>query len=112
MKKFVEAKNAGLISFGIVTNTSTNLATVNLLNQTGCSIPMSLSVYKMFVNQGESNWLSTPATFGSTGIINAAASTIYEVNLPSCMAQIDFWYGLAPTTLLDSNPYGASSSSC
>ena len=24
------------------------------------------------------------------------------------MAQIDFWYGLAPTTLHDSNPYGTT----
>jgi hypothetical protein len=100
-EKFVEAKNAGLISFGIVTDTNTNLATVNLSNQTGCSIPMSLSSYSMF-----DTTLSHQVLFDNTGIINATSSTVYTVNIPSCMAQIDFWYDLAPTTLLDSNPYG------
>jgi len=103
--KFIEARNAGLISFDIAT--STDSAYVNFSNQTGCTAPMSLSSYKMFVNPGESNWLSTQQLFDSTGIISATSSTFYEVSLPTCKVQIDFWYGLAPTTLLDSNPYGA-----
>ncbi len=104
--KFIEAKNAGLINFSIAVNANLDSAVVNFLNQTGCSVPMSLSAYKVFVNPGEQNWLSTQQLFDNTGIINATSLTIYKVNLPNCKAQIDLWYGLAPTTLLDSNPYG------
>ena len=100
-EKFLEAKDAGLIDFSI--NPSTNSATAVISNETGCTIPMSLSSYKVFDPLPK---LSTQQLFDRTDLVSATSSTTFEVSLPDCMAQIDLWYGLAPTTLLDSNPYG------
>jgi uncharacterized repeat protein (TIGR01451 family) len=94
------AYNSGLISFTLATNTSNTFATFSLVNNTNCKLPVSLSSYKMF-----DQTLSTQEFFHGTGLVYVKGSGKLEVKLPSCMAQIDAWYGLHPETLLDSNPY-------
>jgi uncharacterized repeat protein (TIGR01451 family) len=94
------AYSSGLISFTLATNTSNTFATFTLVNNTKCKLPVSLSSYKMF-----DQTLSTQEFFHGTGLVYVREEGTLEVKLPSCMAQIDAWYGLYPETLLDSNPY-------
>ena len=99
--KFWTAQGNGLISFSSIIRDETNhTATVHISNQTDCEIPMSLISYKMF-----DGMLSHQVLFDSTGLVNATSSTDYKVSIPSCASQVDFYYGLGPSTLLDSNPY-------
>jgi uncharacterized repeat protein (TIGR01451 family) len=97
--EFVQAQTDGLINFSLSTST-TGIATAHITNTTGCTFPVSLSSYRMF-----DQVLSHQVFFSGTGPINATSTTDMQVSLPSCMAQIDLWFGLAPQTLLDSNPY-------
>lgn len=103
-QEFVAARDAGQITMsGIAVNSSALTATFNIQNSTGCAAPISMASYKMFDRQ-----LSTQQLFSQTGPFNLAAnsSKTMTVNLPSCMAQIDAFYGTAPAHLSDGNPYG------
>lgn len=91
----------GKISFQLQVNEDQTIAGFLLENQTNCTLPISLSSYKMY-----DTVLSHQKFFDGTNLIQATSSTLITVGLPTCMAQIDAWYGLHPQTLLDSNPYG------
>ncbi|MDB5238734.1 MAG: hypothetical protein JWO00_69 [Candidatus Parcubacteria bacterium] len=82
-------------------------ASITITNTSNCSAPITLSSYKMFVMPNGTNWLSTQVLVDSTPAAGIAASSTQTltVTLPSCKAQVDLWYGVAPTTLLNSNPY-------
>lgn len=95
------AFNDGKILFELSTSSDNKTATFNLINKTNCKFPVSLSSYKMF-----DGVLSHQEFFDGTGLVKAEESVSISVKLPECMAQIDAWYGLHPTHLLDSNPYG------
>jgi large repetitive protein len=95
----------GSISFGSV-SLSTSTASFTLTNHTSCTAPISLSSYKMFVAPNGPQWLSTQQLFNLASSSVAASSTqTLTVTLPSCKAQVDAWYGTAPTNLLDTDPY-------
>jgi uncharacterized repeat protein (TIGR01451 family) len=95
------AYNDGKILFELSTSTNNTTATFKLLNKTNCKFPVSLSSYKMF-----DGVLSHQEFYAGTGLVYSEEYSEISVDLPSCMAQIDAWYGLHPTQLLDSNPYG------
>jgi uncharacterized repeat protein (TIGR01451 family) len=97
--EFKRALDAGVITLHDIT-TSGNTATFHITNNTGCSAPISLSSYKMY-----DNVLSHQKLFDREGPVNLKTGSL-SVSIPSCRTQIDAWYGSAPTTLLDSNPYG------
>ncbi len=97
--EFVAAVGNGSVSSHVYIDSA---AHITITNNTDCAAPVSLSVYKMY-NQR----LSTQRYFSGTGLIHVPAhiTQTLTTNLPSCMAQIDAWYGTAPTGLLDSNLY-------
>lgn len=100
--EFQNVRALGLVTYTLSVDTTTHLATAVVSNTSGCTIPMSLSVYKMY-----DQVLSHQEFFDGTGLVSVPAHSTLTANMPTCMAQIDFWYGLAPTTLLDTNPYNA-----
>jgi|GEM_PF-4751899 len=109
-QEFLRAKENGLISFNLQTlSPSDTTATFTLTNNTGCTAPISLSSYRVFdpSEQGTttSYFLSRQVLFDNTDLIQATSSVSLTVNLPTCMAQVDAWYGRSPGRLLDSNPY-------
>jgi hypothetical protein len=99
--QFVTARSNGLITYDLSVSTETGLATVHITNTSGCIVPVSLSVYKMF-----DQVLSHQEFFDGTEGVNVSGETTLTADLPTCMAQIDFWYGTAPHELLDDNSYG------
>ncbi len=108
-QEFDQAKTSGAIVFSwhsISINDGQTQGTFTITNTTGCIMPVSLSSYKMYVEPGSPGWLSTQVLFDKEVSENANASVAITVDLPTaCRAQIDAWYGVAPTELLDSNPY-------
>ncbi len=103
LEEFRNGVNRGLISISIDAASYSYQTTATIRNNTGCTAPVSLSSYKMFDSS-----LSTQKLFDRTALTTVGANSSLTLNahLPDCKAQIDFWYGLAPTQLLDSNPYG------
>ena len=100
-----DLQNGSITDTGVVVGTST--ASVTITNRTQCSAPVNLSSYQVFVQPTNSGWLSTQQLIDVASSSLAASSTqTYTVPVDSCMTQVDAWYGSAPTTLLDSNPYG------
>jgi len=100
--EFVHARTVGRVTYALATDVVTNKATVEVQNTTGCTIPMSLSVYKMF----DGSHLSTQEYFSGTPEILATSTTTFSTKIPTCLAQVDFWYGTAPTVLVDNYNYG------
>lgn len=98
--QFVLARNAGLIHYSISTSTGITAKAI-IENNTNCTFPTSLSTYRMF-----DLVLSHQQLLDTTNLVNATGTTILEVDLSNCMTQVDLWYGLAPTTLIE-NPYNA-----
>ncbi len=102
MTEFIVARNAGKIAYTQELNAPTGATqfTWTITNETGCILPISLSVYKMYDHEK----LSTQVWFDEANS-NAATSTItLTVDLPSCQAQIDGWFGAdAPNVLQDDN---------
>ena len=90
--------NVGL--FGIGINQDKTLAYVKVVNKTHCSAQVSLGAYKMF----DLTNLSTQKLFDTTHLvtIQPQSSQMLTVKLPSCAAQIDAFYGDAPSSLVDS----------
>jgi|GEM_PF-5328423 len=97
--EFSRAMNEGKITLHEI-SISGSTATFRVDNTTGCTAPLSLSSYKMF-----DGVLSHQELFDKTGPTQIGSGSL-NVDLPNCKAQIDAWFGSAPTTLLDSNPYG------
>ena len=98
--EFVQARNAGLVNISLSASSTTSTAIAHITNTTGCTFPISLASYRVF-----DQVLSHQVYFSGTGLIDATSTTQVQVHLPSCMAQIDLYFGLSPQTLLDSNPY-------
>lgn len=99
---FMTEVNDGTITYNIVVDGTSKKVTATIKNTTGCEYaPVSISVYKMFDKK-----LSTQKLFSTAqGTLNENGQLVLTADLPPCMAQIDLWYGAAPQTLLDSNPY-------
>lgn len=100
--EFKKAREDGLITLKVRVREGWELADLEVKNETGCTAPLSLSSYKMFDTVN----FDTQEFFDGTGLVSATSSSFMTVKLPPCMAQVDAWYGLHPTTLLNSNPYG------
>ncbi|MDR3581679.1 MAG: isopeptide-forming domain-containing fimbrial protein [Candidatus Pacebacteria bacterium] len=103
--QFEAAVTSGAIDWNsIVLGTST--ASFKITNHTSCTAPISLASWKMSVAQNGPHWLSTQQRFdvASTSLMASSTQTL-TVNLPSCRTQVDAYYGQAPASLLDSNPY-------
>jgi len=105
--EFLGAWQSGTIIAGsILIDTGTNTASFTLTNNTNCTAPISLSTYKMFVPAENPYWLSTQQLFDvSSYSVSPNSTQTFIVRLPQCRTQTDSWYGQAPTSLLDSNPY-------
>ncbi len=108
--EFHDATNNGLINFSLQTlDASSTTATFTITNNTGCTAPISLSSYRVFDPSQKgtttSFFLSRQVLFDHTDLVHASSSVTLTVDLPSCMAQVDAWYGRGPGRLMDSNPY-------
>lgn len=99
---FMSLVNAGTITYNTVVNGTSKKATATIKNGSECAYtPISISVYKMFDTK-----LSTQQLFSTAqGTLGKNGELTISADLPPCMAQIDLWYGTAPQTLLDSDPY-------
>lgn len=100
-EEFVVARDKGLVSYTLETSVENSQAVVHIKNDTDCTIPMSLSVYKMF----DGDKLSTQKYFSGVDEIQATSSTVMVASIPDCLAQVDFWYGQAPKELEDNRDY-------
>lgn len=103
---FHNALSNGSITAGPIVISGDGLsASFTLTNNTSCDAPVSLSAYKTFVSLYAQNWLSTQELFDTTALtpVTASSTQTLNVNLPTCNAQIDSWYGLADTSLQDSD---------
>lgn len=101
--EYTNALEMGRVDYhlGTTSASSTNV-TVSIINNSGCQIPVSFSSYRVF-----DRILSHQVLFDQTGLVVAptGSTTTLTVNLDNCLTQYDAWYGLAPTTLIDSAPY-------
>ena len=103
-----DLKNGRIVAGSIATNvTSTGgTATFTLVNKTNCGALISLASYEVFESSTAPTFLSTQQLFDTTSTTVGASSTMtLTVGLPTCEAQVDAYYGAAPSTLLDSNPF-------
>lgn len=102
---FMSLINAGTITYDTVINGASKKAVATIKNNSECEYtPISISVYKMYDQK-----LSTQQFFSSAhGTLSKNGELTLSADLPPCMAQIDLWYGTAPQTLLDSDPYWTS----
>ena len=100
--------NGQIVVSSITPNAANGTASFVLTNNTQCTAPVSLSSYKVFVSPPNTGWLATQQLFNvtSSSAVAPNSTQTFTVNTASCMTQVDAWYGQAPTTLLDSNPYG------
>jgi hypothetical protein len=94
---FSEFKNFqadGLVSNRAQINVGGTSASVSLFNHTSCNMPVSLVSWKMYSNNAASQ-----IKFDTDGkTIPANSSVTLNVDLPDCMAQIDAYYGSAPSS--------------
>ena len=103
--QFEAAVASGTISWNPV-STGTSTASFTIKNGTACSAPISLASYEVFESSTSPHFLSTQQLFGiASTTLGASSTATLTVNLPVCMAQVDAFYGSAPTNLLDTNPY-------
>lgn len=102
---FISQINGGRITYETVVDGTSKKATATIKNTSECEYtPVSISVYKMFDQK-----LSTQQFFSTAqGTLSKNGELVLSADLPPCMAQIDLWYGTAPRTLLDSDPYWTS----
>lgn len=100
--QFRRALNLGLITYSLSPiNSSSKSATFTLQNRTGCLAEVSLASYKMY---DVLPTLSTQVLFDRV-VVNVTSSASLTVRLSKCNTQVDAFFGVAPTELLDSNPY-------
>lgn len=86
---------------------STNIVTATIVNNTECSVPLSLASYKMFGPFDPAHLSEQEFFDGSQTITVAASSTAtLSVKLPLCMTQYDIWYGDVQRVLVDNHVYG------
>ncbi len=84
-----------------------NRISISVTNNTLCSVGISLGSYKMFGPYSLSTQSQQEFYDGTqTANISAGGSQNLAVNLPSCAAQYDIWYGDVMRTLVDNQPYG------
>jgi uncharacterized repeat protein (TIGR01451 family) len=102
-----DLSNGQIVVSSIIPNVGSSTASFVLTNKTHCTAPISLSSYKVLVTPDLSGWLSTQQLFDVTSSLAVAPSSTqtFTVKTANCMTQVDAWYGQAPATLLDSNPY-------
>ncbi|MDD5623798.1 MAG: hypothetical protein PHI23_03760, partial [Candidatus Peribacteraceae bacterium] len=101
LDEFIAAKNQGAITTTVTADQVANTVTATVTNRTGCTAPMSFSAYKMF----DTTHLSTQVYYSGTPVRNISASETFVIAIPDCKVQADLWYGEAPQSLLDSDPY-------
>lgn len=91
---------SGQIVIHLSTNATTGKASATVTNNTNCILPVSLISYQMFDTS-----LGDQQYFDGGTIVNIAPCTTQTVtvNLPSCMAQIDLYYGAGPHVLYNDN---------
>ena len=80
---------------------------IHIANTTGCTAPLVLASYKVFITPGQPGWLDTQEFIEASPVtnINATGNTDISVAVAACMTQIDLWYQQAPQHLEDSDPY-------
>lgn len=82
----------------IIFNQNNTTGFTSITNNTDCSFPASLAVYKMFNPPPN---LDTQVLFSQSGTktVTAHATTNFQVQIPTCAYQIDLFYGDTPTVL-------------
>lgn len=102
---FIAQISGGSITYNTSIDGTSKKATAIIKNASECEYtPVSISVYKMYDQK-----LSTQQLFSTAkGTLSKNGELALSADLPPCMAQIDLWYGDAPQTLLDSDPYWTS----
>lgn len=102
---FISQISAGAITYDTIINGANKKVTATIKSNSECEYtPISISVYKMYDQK-----LSTQQFFSSAhGTLSKNGELTLSADLPPCMAQIDLWYGTAPQTLSDSDPYWTS----
>lgn len=87
------AQSEMLIDYDISINGSTAVGTVS--NKTECSFPVELVSWKMY-----DQVLGNQVKHSSSGVQYAQPNSVTNINvaLPSCMAQVDLYYGDAPNS--------------
>lgn len=98
---FLDAINSGSIRTSITIDSNNKKAEAVVHNDTECAPLMSLASYSMFDKK-----LSTQKFVeADEENIKAGGKKTLAVSLPSCMAQIDLYYGQAPRSLSDHENY-------
>ncbi len=88
----------GVISSRVDVNGGQAQGIVN--NNTGCSMPVTLAVYKIY-----DQVLAHQQYFGATSANAGPGVSNISTALPNCTAQIDLWYGSAPTSLANQSTF-------
>jgi len=91
------AQAAGQVSYSIAITGST--AQANITNNTSCSFPVELTAWEMY-----DRTLENQVRYSSSGsqTVTPRSNKTITTTLPSCMAQVDLYYGFAPTYPQDS----------
>ncbi len=107
LDQFLADQSAGKISYTAVFSGDGSHGLAHIVNNTGCSAPISFNTYKVFITPQNPGWLDTQLLFDQTPTTNIAPNSTLDlsVSLPSCKSQIDLWYGTGPSILTDANPY-------
>lgn len=101
-EQFRQAIADGLITYSLSSlHPWSTSATFTLQNETGCGALVSLASYKMY---NSLPILSTQVLFDRAYVV-ATSSVSLTVRVSECNTQVDAFLGMAPDTLLDSNPY-------
>lgn len=87
MSQIVSAKVAGLIITDI--DTINGQATAEIINKTSCPFPVTLMAWKTYDKS-----LATQKAYDvSSRTVSPNSTTYVDVDLPTCRAQIDLYYG-------------------
>ncbi len=86
--EFQSAKGRGLISGKITIDETNHQVKADVVNKTGCNLPVSFGVFKMFDQK-----LFNQEVFDETKNSSSDQNVTLTDKLPDCMAQIDLWYG-------------------
>jgi hypothetical protein len=91
--QYASFKSSGQISSSVSINGSVGYGYFS--NNTDCYMPVSLAAFKMYDNS-----LATQVLYSSTGVSNVAphSTLTLNVNLPNCKAQVDTYFGSAPSS--------------
>jgi hypothetical protein len=99
--EFKRFQNAGLVSDRAQINVGSTNASLTIFNNTSCNMPVSFVSWKMYDRSA-----ANQVRFDSkNSVVSAHSSKTLTVSLPNCMAQIDAYYGSAPSSPLNDKEF-------